>query len=491
MAVSSLNTSSAIRRRPFLRGITGAIAFSLTGTATAAESAYAPLGSVNIEGAKEAVVGENNVVYVAATDGFAIVDVGNPTKPSIIAERRDILADEEEGPLKSIADVKVDGDRLLVAGPAYPTADVNYLYAFAVYDISDPSNPELLGWRETEMYNHNVFIRDGVIYLTGQGLQDNPLVMVDVETFEELGRWSIVDVNPSWKDVPSSLWVLHDVWVQDGVAYPAYWDAGTWMVDVSDPANPTLITKVRGRSPSALTDLTDAEKKEIRTEIFEPPGNDHYPTVNDDATLLGIGRESGDVPPLDPKAGPGGIELFDISQPTQPTSRSHIDSPTLPESDHWATAHNFEIVGDRLYASWFAGGVGLFDVSDPSNPTEIKAWKDPKTTSFWTAQAVRPGEFFIASSWINPSTDTAGVGKKQGARLYIFSEPELEEKRETATQQPTPTSTATQQTTRPTTDNGITDTTPQPTEANGPGFGLTGTLAACGVGAWQYLRKKR
>lgn len=490
MVVSSLDTPS-VRRRPFLRGIAGTVAVSLTGTATAAEPAYSPLGSVIIEGAKEAVVGENNTIYVAATDGFAIVDVSDPTTPSIITEQRDILADEEKGPLKSIADVKVDGDRLLVAGPAYPKSGENYLNAIAVYDVSNPSDPELLRWRETEMSHHNVFIRDGVVYLTGQGVQDNPLVLVDVETLEELGRWSIIDVNPSWASVPSSLWILHDVWVQNDIAYPAYWDAGTWMVDVSDPTNPTPITKVRGRSPSELTDLTTADENEVLTEIFEPPGNDHYPTVNDDATLLGIGRESGDVSPKDPQAGPGGIELFDISQPTQPTSRSHIDSPTLPESDHWATAHNFEIVGDRLYASWYAGGVGLFDVSDPSSPTKIRTWRDPKTTSFWTAQAVRPGEFFIASSRMNPSTDeVTGAGKKQGARLYTFPEPALETKRKSTTQQPTPTSTAPKQTTRPTTDSGMTDTAPTSTEASGPGFGLTGTLVACGIGAWQYLRKK-
>jgi hypothetical protein len=493
--MSSLDTSSAIRRRPFLRGVAGTVGFTLAGTetATAAEPSYSPLGSINIEGAKEAVVGENNTVYVAATDGFAIVDVSDPTSPSIIAEQRDILADVEGGPLKSIADVKIDGDRLLVAGPAYPDSRESYFGAVAVYDVSDPSDPALLRWKETEMFHHNVFIRDGIAYLTGNGVQGHPLVMLNVETLEERGQWSLTDTAPKWKEVPSSLWQLHDVWVQDGVAYPSYWDAGTWMVDVSDPTQPTPITKVRGRPPSALTDLTRSEEKKMNTELFEPPGNDHTPTVNDDATLLGIGRESGDVPPEDPQAGPGGIELFDISQASQPTSLSRIDPPTVPESDHWTTAHNFEIVGDRLYASWYAGGVGLFNVSDPSDPTEIRSWRDPKTTSFWTAQAVRPGEFFIASSWVDPSTDTVSVGKKKGARLYTFPEPALEAKRETTTQQPTPTSTATQQSTstRQTTDSGSIDTTPTPTEASGPGFGLTGALVACSIGAWQYFRKKR
>lgn len=468
MNVPPLDSSPILRRRSFLRGVAGTVGLSLTATATAAEPASTPLGSVVIEGAKEAVVGENDVVYVAATDGFAIVDVSDPTAPSLITEQRTILAEEENGPLKSIADVKVAGDRLLVAGPAYPKSGESYLNAIVVYDVSDPSDPRRIGWKETEMLHHNVFIRDGVAYLTGQGLQENPLVMIDVETVAELGRWSIVDVNSSWSSVPSALWILHDLWIQDGVAYLAYWDGGTWMVDVSDPANPSLITRVRGRPPSALAGLADANETEMNRALFEQPGNDHYLTVNDDATLLGIGREAEDVQPTDPQAGPGGIELFDISQPTQPTSRSQIDAPTLPESDPWSTAHNFEIVGNRLYASWFAGGVGLFDVSDPASPAEIQAWRDPKTTSFWTAQAVRPGEFFIASSWVNPNTDTVGgAGKKSGARLYTFPEPPLKTQRRTPTERTTT------------------------TEMGGPGFGLTSTVIACGIGAWHSLRNRR
>lgn len=473
MDVSSLGSSPTVRRRPFLRGIAGAVGFSLTGTATAAEPTYAPLGSVGIKGAKEAVVGENDVVYVAATDGFAIVDVSDPTAPSLITEQRTLLTDEEHGPLKSIADLKIEGDRLLVAGPAYPKSGERYLNAFVVYDVSTPGDPERIGWKETEMFHHNVFIRDGVVYLTGRGLQENPLVMVDVETVEELGRWSLLDVDPSWNAVPSALWILHDLWIQDGVAYLAYWDGGTWMVDVSDPANPSLIATVRGRSPSALAGLSGANETKLNRALFELPGNDHYLTVNDDTTLLGVGTEAKDVPPADPQAKPGGIELFNISQPTQPTSRSQIDSPTLPESNHWATAHNFEIVGNRLYASWFAGGVGLFDVSDPAAPSEIRTWRDPKTTSFWTAQAVHPGEFFIASSWVNPSTDTAaGAGKKSGARLYTFPEPPLKERQ--STQQPTDG------------DSGETIT-----ETSGPGFGFTGAAVACAIGAWYSFRNRR
>lgn len=488
-----LDQFPSLRRRAYLRAVAGTVSLPLVTGAVEAQS-YAPLGSVPIAGAKEAVVDENNTVYVAATTGFAVVDVSTPSHPSIIAERRDILADEPEGPLKSIADVKVDGDRLLVAGPAYPNYPKkrDYFGAIAVYDVSDPSRPGLLRWKETEMYHHNVFIRDGIIYLTGNGLPTHPLVMVDSETLEELGRWSLIDVEPKWKQVPSRLWFLHDLWVQAGVAYLAYWDAGTWMVDVSDPAHPTLITKVRGRPPAEFMDLT--EKEEIRTEYLEPPGNDHSVTTNDDATLLAIGEESGDLPPTEPpdQAGPGGIELFDISDPMQPKSRSYIEPPSV-DTDQWTTVHNYEIVGDRLYSSWYAGGVRLFDVSDPANPTEIRSWRN-STSSFWAARAVRPGEFFIGSSRGDQNEETA---LKEDGRLFTFPDPPLENKPETPTktQTPTQTTTTTKQPTQPATAPPTTAPTAgsprKGTDASGPGFGIVAAAIALGGSAWHYLRTER
>ncbi len=66
------------------------------------------------------------------------------------------------------------------------------------------------------------------------------------------------------------------------------WDGGTWVVDVSDPSDISLVSKVRGRPPEDLAAIEDPG-----TERSEPPGNDHFVTVNEDASLLGVGGESG------------------------------------------------------------------------------------------------------------------------------------------------------------------------------------------------------
>jgi len=431
-------------------------------TATPSSDAFAPMGEVEIEGAKEAVVGDDGTtIHVAATTGFATVDVSDPREPRLLAERRNLLADRDGGPLGLTYDATVDGDRLLVVGPAdpLPTDEEDPLRAAVLYDVSDPADPERVAVHETDHPIHNCFLADDVAYLTGNDRDRNPLVMLDASdtgALREVGRWSLLDANEDWAGVQWFLRPVHDIWVQDGVAYLAHWDAGTWLVDVSDPAAPEAVGKLRGRPPEALNTLDDTQ---ARWENLEPPGNDHYVTVDEDASLLVLGVESWDHAETDHEGGPGGLTLWDISTPTDPTRLSTIDPPPTDDPTFdgtWTTSHNFDLVGDRLYTSWYRGGVRLYDVSDPTDPERIAAWRDTESTSIWTAQAVDPGSFYVASSWegLDGSTDPA--------RLLTMPEPAIE----TGTGEPAP--------------------------GTAPGPGVLGGLAGLGLGlgAWRWHRKR-
>jgi len=444
-------------RRDVLRGLgAAALAGGAVGSA-AGQQGYEPLGSVGVPGAKEAVV-EGEHAFLATEDGFAVVDIGDPADPSVVHENRAVLADREGGPLGDIQDVKVDGDRLLVAGPANGAGELN---AFALFDVSDPAAPEQVGAVETEFFHHNVFLRDGYAYLAGNDGDGNPLVVYDGTT-EELGRWGLLDADEGWGAVPAPLKTLHDIYVQDGVAYLAYWDAGTYLVDVSDPAAPALLTKLRGPEASAFEGMDDSA---ARRESFLPPGNDHYVTVSEDATLLGVGMESWGT---DEEGGPSGIDLYDVADPTAPEKAATVEPPPTDDPTFggtWTTAHNFEFAAGRLYAAWYAGGVRLLDVTDPAAPEELRAWRDSESTSFWTAQAARPGEFFVASSRGDPSE-----GSGEDARLFTFPEPDLPARTTTPS---------------PTTTGGGADIEPQPVST--PGFGVAAALGALGLGAASRL----
>ncbi|RQG88979.1 hypothetical protein EA462_11355 [Natrarchaeobius halalkaliphilus] len=374
---------------------------------------YEPLGRVPVEGAAEAVVGDDGeVAYVAATTGFATVDIGDPADPTVLASEHDISVDG--APLLEILDLKVDGDLLIVPGPAN-RASSDLFHGFARYDVSDPAEPQLIGEPyETGDHIHNCFLQDEILYVVINGRDENPLVVFDVggDEPEEIGRWSLLEHEPGWRDVDWLARYLHDVYVHDGIAYLAHWNAGTYLLDVSDPTDPTYVSRVTDTDLEEQLEMDDDEEARLGL-----PGNDHYAAVDETGDLLGVGREAwatgGDEPD-----GPGGIDLYDVSDSTDPELRATIEPPRAADERYygplWTTAHNFELRDGELYASWYQGGVTIHDVSDPAAPDEVASWRDPETSGFWTARVSEPGAIFVASS-----TQAIPHGLTEGA-LYTF-----------------------------------------------------------------------
>jgi hypothetical protein len=387
-------------------------------TPTAEETGV--LARLPVERLKEVVTApDGETAYCATTDGFAVVDVSDPADPSLLVDERDPLADRDVT-LFDAYDVKLDAanDLLAVVAPANP-AGSSVFKGLLVYDISDPAAPERVTVHETDFFNHNCFATDGRVYLCGNTGDRNGLVVVDARSGEELGRWSLADRNGQWRDVRLRNWVLHDLTVHDGVASLAHWDAGTVLLDVSDPSDPTFRSRIGGQDPGDLAALTGEES---RTVAMEPPGNHHY-AATDGNGLLGVGVESWDADPED-GGGPGGITLYDASDPGAPEELAVIDPPPTPDPTFdgvWTTSHNFTFRGDRLYTSWYRGGVRVYDVSDPTDPEPLARWRDSYETAFWTAEPATDGAF-VASSW--KGRDDDGVFAFDEAALYTFRDPE-------------------------------------------------------------------
>ncbi len=388
------------------------------------DTSFQPLGAVSVRGARDAAVHhDDEIVYVAGQDGFAVVDISDPAEPTVIAECREIATDEDET-LGHIWDLWPSGDRLAVVGPAvYRPSSPS---GVALFDISNPSEPEQVAFHPTEHYIHNSFFADDIVYLTGSGLDEWPLVMVDVSDDEptEVGRWSLLEYDDAWADVVPSLRLLHDVYVQDDIAYLLYWDAGTWLVDVSDPTTPEVRSAVMDYSPDDLQGITPEQSQLVDQTV---PGNHHYAQIDDSGDVLVVGREAWTVEDTDGLVSepgtllgaPGGLTLWDVSETRQPRYLADIEPPESFNAtrDGWfTTAHNCDIVGDRLYASWYFGGITVHDISDPSEPERIAWWRNPEENSFWTAQAA--DGVFVASS-VDLRDFSSSLNETQEA-LYVF-----------------------------------------------------------------------
>ncbi|GAA0663983.1 LVIVD repeat-containing protein [Natronoarchaeum mannanilyticum] len=407
-----------MRRRDVLRAGAGAFALTTVGGAAAhPESHFLPFGSVDIDDAKEAVVGpDGEVAYVAAGDGFATVDVSDTADPQLLAEVREPLADRSDQSVGQLWDCRLDGDRLIVVGPANPS--VQATNGVLLYDVSDPAEPEFLSFTPTEFPIHNAEFVDGNVFLTGNTLRSKSLVILEVvgDELSQVGRWSPLDHDATVADIDPGLRPLHDVQVRDGLAALAYWDIGTWLVDVSDPATPSYVARV---GDYELGELTQLDSAQAGTERTIPPGNAHYCEFGDEGTLLGVGKEAWAIGTGDDAVGgPGGIDLYDVSDPAAPEHLAHVEAPRAENNTRegqFTTSHNFDIANGRLYSSWYFGGVQIHDLSDPSTPMRIAWWRDAEEASFWTAQLARAGDCVVASSAEETSPQLAEQG-----RLYTF-----------------------------------------------------------------------
>jgi hypothetical protein len=410
-----------MRRRDVLRVGTATALSSAAGrvagrppTATPsgpADPAFGYLGRLPLPGAKELVV-DDGVAYVAVTDGFATVDVTDPGDPTLLAERRDLLADHPDGPMSVVHDGKLGGDRYAVAGPGQPQSGVPK--AALVFDVSDPADPRRVLAYETDFFHHNLATDGDTLFLCGNDAGRNPLVCVDVASGEERGRWSVLDADDRWTDVHHSLRQLHDVSMADDVAYCSYWEAGTWLVDVSDPASPEPITALRGRDPTELAGLeTESAIREARLTL---PGNDHYavPRRGAGGPLVALNEEAWAGEADGTAAALGGVELWDRRAGDR---LARIEAPPTDDPTYagtWTSSHNFDYFGDRLFTAWYRGGVKVHDVADPDAPVELAHWRDAATTDFWTAQGA--GGHVVASSWRDFTADRP----EQAAAIYTF-----------------------------------------------------------------------
>jgi hypothetical protein len=456
-----------MHRREFLGTSVSALALGV-GSASAGQSAsaaFGPLGSVDIPGATDAVA-QDDFAYVAVGDGFAVVDISTPSNPFVVAERRDIETGTAD-PFEGVLDLWVSGDRLLVGGPG--VYDPELAHGFGVFDISDPSTPEQIAFQPLDTplsggyYIHNLYLEDGIAYLTGSAAPRNPLVMYDVTLTQprEIGRWSLEDMDPEYANASPASRSLHDVTVRDGIAYIPCWDAGTWIVDVTDPTAPTVLANISEYDSTGLTGWSDGK---AIAESIVPPGNAHYTMVDDAGEILGVGQEAWAVErDGELSGGPGGIDLYDVSTPSDPQHLSRIDAPGGPDQTRggpFTSAHNFDFAGAVLYTSWYYGGVRVHNISDPSNPEELASWQNPDETSFWTADAA--GDKFVATS-ANVGTILRENPPTAREALYVFP--------------------------------GLTDGDPPEAErggdadAGGPGFGVG--VAAAGLGGATLWRRMR
>jgi hypothetical protein len=188
----------------------------------------------------------------------------------------------------------------------------------------------------------------------------NPIKVGEWGAWKELGRYPN---DGQGNEGPGSF--VHSVITDEHSkrAYLSYWDFGTVILDISNPAQPRFIGRTtfpadaEGNAHSAW--LAKGGKVLIQTdEDFEPePGGGTEP-------------------------GWGYPRFFDISDPANPVQLATLKLPTttqLPPPVGFFSVHDPKVVGTTAYFSWYSEGVVAVDIARPSWPRVVAQFVPPPT----------------------------------------------------------------------------------------------------------------
>ncbi len=393
----------------------------------------ASLGSANTPGFAYSVFVSGDHAYVADnTGGLQVVDVSDPASPAIVGsvvpfgEARKVFVDgdhaflaydavglrvidvsEPTAPaLAGIVDtpgqahsVVVDGDHAFVADGGS---------GLQVIDVSDPTAPAIVGTVDTPGVAEGVSVSGNRLYLADRA---EGVVMIDVtdptapvilQTIATPGFAREVMADGEHAYVAQNTSGLEVIQVAARVGSPALAGSvatsschavavsgdhaivrdqganGLHVIDISDPATPTLVGFYAGGLSDGGGVAVSGDY--VFTADYGAVGL-HVVDISDPTSPTLAGSygglfEGSSVTVSGAHAfvadGSAGIKVIDISDPTSPTLVGSHDTPGY--ASKVAVAGDFALVADN------SSGLRVLDISDPTNPSPAGSYSTPSPT---------------------------------------------------------------------------------------------------------------
>ncbi len=248
---------------------------------------------------------------------------------------------------RTVNDVKVSADGRICVLTREGASDRKN--GIVILDVSNPRNVKKI----TEYNNgltggvHNAFIWNDYVFAVNNGRRYDIINIKDPTKPKTVSRFEL--------DSPGH--AVHDVWVEDGIAYSSNWSDGVQIVDVgsaSDAASPEQHNAGLG-SPENPVKL----------------GSFTYPSGWNHAAFPFRSQSTGDFYVIaGDEAFPNGLYLQD--KPTIPAGWIHF----AKFEDDWdkhrevaryqvpeAGTHNFWVKDDTLYVAYYNAGLRVVDIS--------------------------------------------------------------------------------------------------------------------------------
>ena len=237
---------------------------------------------------------------------------------------------------RTVNDVKVsdDGDTCVISREGASDRK----NGIVILDCSDPTDVSIVTEYTKRLTGgvHNLFIYEDHVYALSAGRRYEIINIEDRSTPTRVGEFEL--------ETPGH--AVHDVWIEDGIAYSSNWDDGVVLVDVGNgvkggsPANPVEIT--RYAYPSGWTHAAFPYEDEETGRSWVIVGDEAFPNG------LNVGEK--------PTIPAGWLHFVDVTDPEHPSQEARYNVPE-------AGSHNYWVEGDTLYVAYYNGGLRVVDLS--------------------------------------------------------------------------------------------------------------------------------
>ena len=299
-------------------------------------------------------VGKHSGKDFAATgsifgDGEAYFwDVTDPANMKII--------DTVKVDARNVNDVKVSEDGR--TGVITREGASNRKNGFVILDVSDPFNVKILSTFNDDMTGgvHNTFIYKNHVYAVNNGRKYD---IINIEDPKNPFRVSAFELNTAGH-------AIHDVWIENGIAYSSNWRDGIVAVDIggstsnekesSDIGFNPLLLKAGNGSPSnpvQLASFPDFKGRNNSAFPFSSQSTGNFYIVMGDEIFPNGLENLINNKPSQPR---GGFHFINFSDPENPIEDAAY---IVPE----AGSHNQWVYGDVLLAAFYQGGIRILDIS--------------------------------------------------------------------------------------------------------------------------------
>ena len=338
-------------------------------------------------------------------------DVTDPSKMVIIDT---ITVDA-----RTVNDVKISEDGRV--GVMTREGASNRKNGFVILDVTDPYNVKITAEYNDDMTGgvHNVFIYENHVYAVNNGRKYDIINIDDPSNPFRVGVYEM--------DTPGHS--IHDVWIENGIAYSSNWSDGVVAVDIGgmkfDEAdrsqsqfNPLLAKAGQGSpsNPIKLAEMGDPNGLNHAAFPFLSKSTGNFYIVGGDETFpWGVMATQGK--PSNPR---GGFHFLNFTDPDNPKEDAIYEVPE-------AGSHNLWVYGDILIAGNYQAGLRVVDISGEllgdiyKQGREIgyyvpyhKDGKIPNAPMVWGAQPYKDYIFFVDMNSGLYCIQLEKIGKRSG-----------------------------------------------------------------------------